>query len=323
MKNKFVLTEEESKRILTLHNKKIQEQTDGSALVSTNLGREVRKSQGQTSNKLNSGTKPNNSSTSYTLDSSEYFLESRDEDQPELKFFKGATFKIDGRGILKAKTKYQFVDTWSGEVFGFKDELMQVFNMPISKNKNLKYVNPETIDGTITYSCDQGKFFTDYNVDLLYYDDEGEITPPLRKLCETSKTGVSPTPTPSPTTSKCPSIVKSFTDAGYTQITLTRYKELSGDNTRIRKFKWCPVSKTNLYFAKPKVNQGGGGRPTGNRYGFNYQEALNALKSKGCKVSGGGSFEEDSFIDDWRTNQNQPQTVDMTVSKEDIQDWGS
>ena len=25
--------------------------------------------------------------------------------------FKGATFKIDGKGVLKAKTKYQFVDT--------------------------------------------------------------------------------------------------------------------------------------------------------------------------------------------------------------------
>jgi hypothetical protein len=311
MKNKFVLTEEESKRILTLHKKKIQEQISGlvpgeTMMVSTNLVSEVR-----------------NSSTSYTLGSDKYFLESSDVGQPELKFFKGATFKIDGRGILKAKTKYQFVDTWSGEVYGIKDELIQFGskNMPISKNKNLKYANPETIDGTITYSCDQGKFFTDYNVELLYYDDEGGITPPLRKLCKASKTGESPTP--SPTTSKCPKIVKKFTENGYKKIDKQRYDQLANDNTRIRKYEWCPEGKVHLYFAKIKVAQGGGNTPRGNRYGFNYQEALNALKSKGCKTSGGGSSEEDSFVDDWRTNQDQTQTVDTTVSKETILNWAS
>lgn len=311
MKNKFVLTEEESKRILTLHNKKIQEEK----LIGESLINE------QKSN-----------STSYTMYSSEYFLESREKDQPELKFFRGATFKIDGRGVLKAKTRYQFVDTLSGEVLGIKDQLIQVFNMPKSKNKNLKYADSNTINGTITYSCDQGKFFTDYNVDLLYYDEDGDITPPLRKLCKKSMSGVSPTPSPSPTKSGCSSIVKSFTDAGYSQITLNRYKELAGNNTRIRKFKWCPVTKTNLYFDKPKVNQGGeqtapipgGGGSRGKRYGFNYQEALNALKSKGCTTTGGGSTPEDgSFEDDWRSGQNQKQTIDTTISKEDIQNWGS
>jgi len=128
---------------------------------------------------------------------------------------------------------------------------------------------------------------------------------------------------PSPTTSKCSNIVKKFTEDGYKKITKERYDSLAGDNTRIRKYEWCPEGKVHLYFAKIKVVRGGGDTPRGNRYGFNYQEALNALKSKGCKTSGGGSSEEDSFVDDWRTNQDQTQTVDTTVSKETILNWAS
>jgi uncharacterized membrane protein YgcG len=67
----------------------------------------------------------------------------------------------------------------------------------------------------------------------------------------------------------------------------------------------------------------GGGRSRGVRYGFDYQEALKALNTKKCVAGGGGGAEDDKFADDWRAVEDAKQNVDTTVSKENIQSWAS
>jgi hypothetical protein len=77
-----------------------------------------------------------------------------------------------------------------------------------------------------------------------------------------------------------------------------------------------PVDNTN----PPVIGGGGGGR--GDRYGFDYQEALKALKSKGCSVvGGGGSQDEEQFTDDWRATQDQK--VDTKISQDNIKNWAN
>jgi|694.fasta_scaffold00083_158 hypothetical protein len=77
-----------------------------------------------------------------------------------------------------------------------------------------------------------------------------------------------------------------------------------------------PVDNTN----PPVIPGGGGGR--GDRYGFDYQEALKALKSKGCSVvGGGGSQDEEQFADDWRATQDQK--VDTKISQDNIKNWAN
>jgi hypothetical protein len=298
MKNKFVLTEEESKRILTLHKKKIQEENlIGESLINEQLD--------------------------YVVNEKVSFESAEGKTDPELTIYKGAKFVPDNKGNLVATTTFNFVDTLTGQItIGFN-------SWTTAKDDNIKLY---TFKDKVIYNCSTSKFTVPSRSTYSYYAEDSpapELVKELRKLCEKSKSGVMTGGGGSNTTkSGCPSIVKSFTDAGYSQITLTRYKELAGNNTRIRKFKWCPVTKTNLYFAKPKVNQGGeqtgpirgGGGQRGNRYGFNYQEAINALKSK-CRTGGTGGEADDDFIDDWTSGQNQ--TIDTTISREDIQRWGS
>ena len=114
-------------------------------------------------------------------------------------------------------------------------------------------------------------------------DDDREwgeyVVKPLKRLQKNTKV-INPKKT------GCPSIVKSFTDAGYTQITEKRYKELAGDKTRVRKYKFCPVTKKNLYFAKLQVTQtgpaptpipDGGGGGGGQIYPFDYDTILKAF----------------------------------------------
>jgi len=63
--------------------------------------------------------------------------------------------------------------------------------------------------------------------------------------------------------------------------------------------------------------------PRRRRYYFNYQDALNALNKKGCPTGGGGEEgkQEDSFADDWRATENKP--VDTTVSTDNFSSWAN
>ena len=65
---------------------------------------------------------------------------------------------------------------------------------------------------------------------------------------------------------------------------------------------------------------GPGPRP-GKRYYFDYQDAINALNKKGCPTGGGGEEdkEEDTFADDWRATTNKP--VDTTVTTDNFSSW--
>jgi hypothetical protein len=297
MEKKFVLTEEESKRILTLHKKKIEEER----LIGESLLNER-------SNDL-----------SYVVNEKVSFESAAGKTDPELTIYKGAKFVPDNKGNLVATTMFNFADTLSGQITKGYDSWVTV------DDENVKMY---TYKDKVIYNCKTYRFTVPNKSEYEYFAENSpapELVKELTKLCKKSDGGGSTT------TSKCPKIEKWFKDNGFVMITKQRYYQLANDNTRIRKYKYCPISKTNLFFAKVKgATQGGGGetRPiTGGggtvRYGFNYQDALKALKSKGCSVTGGGASDEENFADDWRSTENQKQTVNTTVSKENIQSWAS
>lgn len=293
MKSKLFLEEGEIARILNMHKKAIQEQ------INVN-GDEVENNQVQMDEELHEGNELMESVDSFTLPA-DYSLESdhlmswsEGIGVAELKMFRGATFKIDGKGILKSKTKYQFVDTVDGTVYMPGEDYEANYKVAVDGNG--------TITGTITYMCEQGKFYSNYNVSKLYFDEDGKLVPKLSKLCQASKTQ---TPTNNNkvntvTKSKCPKIEKSFLDKGYVMITQKRYQELANDKTRVRKYAWCPISKTNLFFGKVIQGQGTpekggfpGGKVGGGRSGgggslpFDYNAVISAINSK-CPAGGGG-----------------------------------
>jgi hypothetical protein len=307
MKSKLFLEEGEISRILNMHKKAIQEQ------INVN-GDEVENNQVQMDEELYEGNELMESVDSFTLPA-DYSLESdhimswsEGIGIAELKMFRGATFKIDGKGILKAKTKYQFVDTIDGSVYKPGDDYEANFKVAVDGNG--------TISGTITYSCGQGKFYSNYDVSKLYFDEDGKLVPKLNKLCQASKTQ---TPTNNnkkvntATQSKCPKIEKSFLDKGYVMITQKRYQELANDKTRVRKYAWCPISKTNLFFGKviqgtpekdgwskdTRGNGRGDGRGNGSGGGsvsFDYDSVIKAINDK-CPGGGGGNANLDIDID--------------------------
>jgi hypothetical protein len=285
MKSKLFLEEGEISRILNMHKKAIQEQ------VNVN-GDEVENNQVQMDEELDEANDLMENTQTYVLPN-EYYLEARDAGflggNAELKMFKGAKFNIDGKGILKSNTKYQFVDTVDGTVY--------IPGQDIPANYKIKLDGQGTITGTVTYVCGQGKFYTNYNTDYLLYDEDGKLSPKLSKLCQASKTQ---TPVKSvgvggkvTTKSKCPKLEKTYLDKGYVMVTEKRYKELANDKTRVRKYAWCPISKTNIYFAK--IIQGipeKGGFPGGKVGGggslpFDYNEVITAINTK-CPAGGGG-----------------------------------
>ena len=300
MKSKLFLEEGEISRILNMHKKAIQEQ------INVN-GDEVENNQVQMDEELYEGNELMESVDSFTL-TSDYSLESDHTTSweegigmAELKMFKGATFKIDGKGILKAKTKYQFVDTIDGTVYMPGDDYEANYKVAVDGNG--------TITGTITYSCGQGKFYSNYNVSKLYFDEDGVLTPKLSKLCQASKTQ---TPTKdnnkvnTVSKSKCPKLEKTYLDKGFVMVTEKRYKELANDKTRVRKYAWCPISKTNIYFAKaiqgtpekegfPRQYRGNGNG--GGSLKFDYDAVIKAINDKCNKNDGSGGLDVDIDID--------------------------
>ena len=245
MKNKFVLTEEESKRILSLHKEKINQERDvvlEEMTENTNVIEEEDKW----------WTDPNNYTVKKTVRNGVLTLY-RDITlekatgmglRNELKLFKNAEFKISQPGSLISDTRYSFVSSLDG----------------------YETYNPKK--GKIGYNCKSGKFrVLGGGSEDRYFNENFPIeNTGFKHMCYLSlKQGKTPTPTPTPSKKGCPSIVKSFTDAGYTQITVERYKELANDTTRIRRYRFCPVTKKNLYFAKMKQSSGTntGGTNTG------------------------------------------------------------
>jgi hypothetical protein len=298
MKKKFVLTEEESKRILSLHKKKIEENLDNRIPLNEAIWERVR-------DKIYSckSVKDKPTMNDTQLNKLAYNIKNW---PTSVKWNLDPTERT---GIIAGNKK---AADWVAQQI-YKSKNKGNFCRMISLyNKN--------------YADDY--FFEDYDN---AFDGEGSFSILSQAVNMVMDVKGQEEKKPTTTTSKCPKIEKWFKDNGFVIISKKRYDQLANDNTRIRKFKYCPISKTNLFFAKVKGDTQDGDEETkpitggGStvRYGFNYQDALKALKSKGCSVTGGGASDEENFADDWRSTENQKQTVNTTVSKENIQSWAS
>ena len=271
MKNKFVLTEEESKRILSLHKEKIDQEREVVSEM-TNKSDEILL-------EAKDAVKINYKNSTATLTKKLYLTKTvygtnKLDYNVQKTIIAGAVFKPTNKGNLVADAIIEDPETG------------------------------KTRKRTIYYYCWPNKLRKDENtvpkigVGDLFYMPGGSLASGTQReigdfdrLCEHLKYGNKEDKTPTPTPSKkgCPSIIKSFTDAGYTQITVERYRELANDKTRIRKYKFCPVTKKNLYFAKPQVTQTGpaptpvpdGGETNtgggGQTYPFDYDTILKAF----------------------------------------------
>jgi hypothetical protein len=281
MKSKLFLEEGEISRILNMHKKAIQEQ------INVN-GDEVETNQVQMDEELDEANSQDNT-TSFTLPFY-YELEPSDASGWELKLMKGLTFKKSGFGLLKAVGPYQYSDTITGAVSN------------IDRSNGVKMLNNNTIQGTISYNCTTGKFkpnYKDRTVSDEYYDEDKKLTPFLTKVCASKDTQTPVTPGKVTTKSKCPKLEKSILDQGFVMVTEKRYKELANNKTRKRKYVWCPISKTNLYFAKviegtpekggfPGGGNVGGGSGGGSSLPFDYNAVITAINAKCTKNDGSG-----------------------------------
>ena len=137
MKSKFVLTEEESKRILSLHKNKIDQEKN---IVSEDLDGVSLAEDRNVGNKW--WTDPNNSTVKKTVRNGVLTLPKDITFEKatgmglrnELKLFKGAEFKISQPGSLISNTRYSFVSSLDG----------------------YETYNPKK--GKIGYNCKSGKF---------------------------------------------------------------------------------------------------------------------------------------------------------------------
>lgn len=307
MKSKLFLEEGEISRILNMHKKAIQEQ------INVN-GDEVENNQVQMDEELSENPELRTESTedmkSYTVKSEVSFENAQKFANPQLTIYKGAKFVPVGNGKLVATTS-----------FNFKNDFGSVTEDPDSAaGVEDNYIDYFTFKGKVIYYCVVGKFkVPSKTTEYEYYAEDGsspEVVKQLNKLCNASN---AQTPTNNnkkvntTTQSKCPKIEKSFLDKGYVMITQKRYQELANDKTRVRKYAWCPISKTNLFFGKviqgtpekdgwskdTRGNGRGDGRGNGSGGGsvsFDYDSVIKAINDK-CPGGGGGNANLDIDID--------------------------
>jgi len=308
MKNKFVLTEEESKRILSLHKEKVElERGVVSEEMEETYTDEVMEIEDDDV-KLNYKNETAKLTRKLDLTKSVYGTNELDYNVKKV-IVGGATFKPTTKGNLVSSATVEDVQTGK------------------RVNKN------------VYYYCWPNKLRRSRNelrklqVGESFYVPGGSIASGTQRelkklddLCEHIKYGKQGgnETTPTPSKQGCPSIVKSFTDAGYSQITKARFDELSTDNTKTRKYKYCPVTKKNLYFAKPKQGSGGETNPRGagggsnQTYTFDYNQILTAINQKCSGVGGGGvaTPEDQEIVNPFgqgaEQGQPQPQVIKVT-----------
>jgi uncharacterized membrane protein YgcG len=313
MKSKFVLTEEESKRILSLHKEKIQEEREV-------VSEEINESEEILVESSNDDAKINYKNATVTLKKKLPLIKTvygtnKYDYNVERAIIGGAVFKGSKKGNLVADVMFEDPQT------GKRTKRTAYYYCWPNKLRKSENTVPKIQVGDLFYA--PGGSLTDgMSRDLKNFD----------KLCERLKYQNKQETPPPPVPSKqgCPKIVKSFTDAGFTQITVERYRELANDTTRVRKYKFCPVTKKNLYFAKPKQGTGGGGGGGGTgggdnsgggggggtRYSFDYNQILTAINQK-CPGGGGGGTPEDvdivnPFGQGAEEGQPQPQVIKVT-----------
>lgn len=256
MKSKFVLTEEESKRILSLHKENVDNRTPLNEAVWDRVRNKILSCR-------NVKDKPNMSD--FALNKLAYNIKNWPKD---------VLWSVDILDRSSILGRSQKAAKWVAQQIYKSKNRGNFCRLITLYDKNYADTN----------------FFEDYDNAF-----DGDLSFSILSEAVNKVMGIEgkeetqPTPTPTPTKKGCPSIIKSFTDAGYTQITEKRYKELSGDNTRIRKYKYCPVTKKNLFFAKPKATEtgpapkpnpvvtGGGG---GQIYPFDYDTILKAFPAE-------------------------------------------
>jgi hypothetical protein len=176
MKSKFVLTEEESKRILSLHKEKIDKERN---VVSEEVSENTNVIEEQ--NKW--WTDPNNNTVKKTVRNGvltlfkDITLEKATGMglRNELKLFKGAEFKIVQPGSLISDTRYSFVSSLDG----------------------YETYNPKK--GKIGYNCKSGKFriLGGGSEDRYFNENYAIESAGFKYMCYLSlKKGKTPTPTP-------------------------------------------------------------------------------------------------------------------------------
>ena len=307
MKSKLFLEEGEISRILNMHKKAIQEQ------INVN-GDEVENNQVQMDEELSENpelkTELTEDMKSYTVKSEVSFENAQKFANPQLTIYKGAKFVPVGNGKLVATTS-----------FNFKNDFGSVTEDPDSSaGVEDNYIDYFTFKGKVIYYCVVGKFkVPSKTTEYEYYAEDGsspEVVKQLNKLCNESnvQTPTNNNKVNTVTKSKCPKIEKSFLDKGYVMITQKRYQELANDKTRVRKYAWCPISKTNLFFGKVIQGQGtpekggfpgsgnvgrgnvGGGSGGGGSVSFDYDSVIKSINDK-CPGGGGGNANLDIDID--------------------------
>jgi hypothetical protein len=282
MKNKFVLTEEESKRILSLHKEKIDKERN---IVSEEIEEQYTDEVMEIEDddvKINYKNETAKLTRKLDLTKSVYGTNQLDYNVKKV-IVGGAVFKPTTKGNLVSSATVEDPDTGKRV-----SRNIYYYCWPNKLRRNRDTVRKLQVGGS--FYVPGGSISSGTQRELKKMDD----------LCEHMKYDKKEEEkAPTPTKSGCPSIVKSFTDAGYTQITEKRYKELANDKTRVRKHKFCSVTKKNLFFAKPQVTQttptptpipGGGGTNTGGTntggtntggggqiYPFDYETILKAF----------------------------------------------
>lgn len=308
MKNKFVLTEEESKRILSLHKKKIQEEREEVDNLDEDDGQDV----GQSTGRIMAGTAAG-AATGAGI---------------------GAIF--GGIGAVPGSIIGAGVGALAGWMTtggGYSERVLKLVKFCKAQRNNLgKPVNSVSklndiadnirghVEGvgrteevliardlralkTIPDFCGMIRIYSQRYNENWYNAIDGDIDMdtewrdfvwlPLSELAKNTKKQDG-----GKAKGKCAKIINYYIGNGYKKITVERYRELANDKTRKRAYKFCPETKENLFFAKyiggnnnggddggDGGDGGGGGR--GVTYPFDYNTILAAINQK-CKGGGGG-----------------------------------
>jgi hypothetical protein len=303
MKNKFVLTEEESKRILSLHKEKINQERN---VVSENTNTKIVLTEAVWDRVRNKISECKYNKEKATMKNSALNkLASNIKDWPsDVQWSMDFTDRSAILGRSKKAAKWVAQQIYATKNKGNFCKLIDIYNKSYADDNFFEDFD-SAFDGDASFSI---------------------LSAAVNKVMDTKGGEVPPTPSPTPSKQGCPSIVKSFTDAGYSQITKERFDELSTDNTKTRNYKYCPVTKKNLYFAKPKqgssggtgVNVRGGGNVGNNQtFTFDYNQILAAINQK-CPGGGGGSTtpEDQDIVNPFgqgaEQGQPQPQVIKVT-----------
>jgi hypothetical protein len=309
MKSKFVLTEEESKRILSLHKKKIQEEREQVDNLDENDGQDV----GQSTGRIMAGTAAG-AATGAGIGAifggigavpgsiigagvgalAGWMTTGGGYSERVLKLVKFCKAQRNnlGKPVNSVSKLNDIADNIRGHVEGFgrTEEVLIARDL-----RSLK---------TIPDFCAMIRIYSQRYNENWYNAIDGDIDMdtewrdfvwlPLSELAKKTKKEDGG----GKVKGKCANIINYYVDNGYKKITVERYRELANDKTRKRAYKFCPETKQNLFFAKyiggggggeDGGDDGGGGGGGGRRvtYPFDYNTILAAINQK-CKGGGGG-----------------------------------